>query len=128
MNATGARRSGGNLKYNLTLSSLLLTGMAWFSFRKSKIHELPDNDYLLNTTIFTRFNPFDNPIMKNLYTRQVAIKHIKPELLVEKGKLVEEFTVAWTRSQDVSKSQKVKSNPDAVLVLADIAISVPGKS
>jgi hypothetical protein len=59
--------------------------------RKSKIYDLDSTDYLLGTTILARFNPYNNPVMKDVCVRKVPVDQIRPELLEKEGKLVEAF-------------------------------------
>ena len=50
--------------------------------RKSTIQQpLPANDYLFGTTLFARFNPYNNPAVSDVCKRRVPISKIKPELL-----------------------------------------------
>ncbi|KAK3690804.1 hypothetical protein LTR37_018978 [Vermiconidia calcicola] len=69
--------------------------VAWT--RHSKINDLPPTDYLFNTTIFSRFNPYNNPAMADICTRKVKLEKIRPELLEQEGKLVEAFSAGvWS--------------------------------
>ena len=61
--------------------------------RKSKVVPLPNGDYILGTTLFARFNPYNNPVTQDVCLRRVPLAQIKPELLERagEGKLVEKF-------------------------------------
>ena len=62
-----------------------------FYTRKSKIYPLQPTDYLFGTTLFARFNPYNNPAVSDICTRSVPLSKIKPELLEREGRLVEAF-------------------------------------
>ena len=55
--------------------------------RKSKIYDLDSTDYLLGNTILARFNPYNNPVMKDICVRKVPIDEIRPELLEKESRL-----------------------------------------
>lgn len=59
--------------------------------RKSKMYQVSDADYLLGTTIFARYNPNNNPAMKDVCIRSVPTQQIRPDLLEQESKLVETF-------------------------------------
>lgn len=59
--------------------------------RNSKIHPLPSTDYLFGTTLFARFNPYNNPSTSDVCIRRVPLTSIKPELIEKEGALVENF-------------------------------------
>lgn len=81
--------------------------------RKSKIYDLEPTDYLLGNTILARFNPYNNPMMKDICVRKVPIEQIRPELLEKEGKLVEAFCAGvWSgagRSTITCKTEMCKS-------------------
>lgn len=67
--------------------------------RRSKIYDMDSTDYLLGNTMLARFNPYNNPMMKDVCVRKVPIEQIRPELLQEDGKLVEAFSAGiWSGS------------------------------
>lgn len=59
--------------------------------RKSEVHPLPTTDYLFGTTLFARYNPYNNPVTRDVCTRRVPLQQIRPELLEREGALVEAF-------------------------------------
>ena len=59
--------------------------------RKSKIYDVSPTDYLVESTILARLNPYNNPSMKDVCLRKVPIGQIRPELLEGGTKLVEAF-------------------------------------
>ena len=72
--------------------SSLGTAVAFTAYtRKSKIYDMDPTDYLLGTTILARFNPYNNPAMKDICVRKVPIGQIRPELLENESKLTEAF-------------------------------------
>lgn len=78
INITGWGFLGGTLAYTI-------------SHRKSKVYPLPTTDYLFGTTLFARFNPYNNPATRDVCIRRVPLSQIKPELLEKEGALVESF-------------------------------------
>jgi hypothetical protein len=59
--------------------------------RKSKVYGLPRDDYLYGTSLFARFNPYDNPTTSDVCIRKVPLDQIRPELLEKDGALVQAF-------------------------------------
>ena len=59
--------------------------------RQNRIVDVPPSDYLLNTTLYARYNPNNSPITQDLCLRRVPLSKIKPELLEKEGKLAEAF-------------------------------------
>ncbi|PNS18529.1 hypothetical protein CAC42_5068 [Sphaceloma murrayae] len=66
-------------------------GSLAFYTRKSKIMPLPAEDYLYNTTFYSRLNPNSNPTMNDICIQKVPMSKIKPEYLEPDGKLAEKF-------------------------------------
>jgi hypothetical protein len=59
--------------------------------RKCTIVDVPRDDYIFQSTLFTRHNPNDSPVTQDLCLRRVPLEKIRPELLQEDGKLVQAF-------------------------------------
>ncbi|KAF2151301.1 hypothetical protein K461DRAFT_295366 [Myriangium duriaei CBS 260.36] len=66
-------------------------GTLVWTTRKSRMMRLPANDYVYNTTFYTRLNPKFHPAMGDICVRKVPISDIKEEYLASEGKLVERF-------------------------------------
>lgn len=67
------------------------TGAYLFWTRKCKITDVPASDYIYNTTLYARHNPYNAPVTHDNCLRRVPLEKIKPELLQQEGKLVEAF-------------------------------------
>lgn len=65
-------------------------GWLWYT-RKSHLGPLGLDDYLYHSTIMSRLNPDNHPAMSDICIREVPLSKIKPEVLNQEGKLVEEF-------------------------------------
>lgn len=68
-------------------------GWLWFT-RKCAFGPMDPNDYLFQSTIMARLNPDGHPGMSDQCIREVPLSKIKPELLKENGKLIEQFTAS----------------------------------
>lgn len=52
---------------------------------------LDPNDYIFHSTFMARLNPDQHPTFSDVCIREVPLAKIKPELLNQEGKLVEQF-------------------------------------
>ncbi|KAK5174073.1 uncharacterized protein LTR77_001153 [Saxophila tyrrhenica] len=99
-----------------TLSYVLAT-------RKSKIHPLDTSDYLMGTSLFARFNPYDNPVTRDVCIRRVPLSKIKPELLEQEGALVQSFCQGvwsgWGYAYQRRYLEKKYRGPDTATQLWD---------
>jgi hypothetical protein len=60
--------------------------------RKSQFVPFPTSDPILSSSTFRKYNPNNNPALRDICIRKVPLSKIKPELLEKDGKLVEAFT------------------------------------
>jgi hypothetical protein len=80
-----------------TLTGYTITGSAgayalWT--RKCRISDVPSDDYIFHSTLFTRHNPNNAPVTQDLCLRKVPLDRIRPELLKNDGgdgKLIQAF-------------------------------------
>ena len=74
-------------------STLAATASFYAITRHCKILPVSPSDYLLNHTLYARYNPNNAPVTQDVCVRKVPLKKIKAELLEEgeEGKLVEAF-------------------------------------
>ncbi|KAK3053427.1 hypothetical protein LTR09_005596 [Extremus antarcticus] len=91
--------------------------------RKSKVYPLPANDYLMGTSLFARFNPYNNPVTRDVCTRTVPLAQIKPELLEQEGALVQSFCrgvwSGWGYAYQRRYLEKKYRGPDTAIHLWD---------
>jgi len=71
--------------------SLVATSSWLWYTRQSHLQPLDHNDYLFQSTFMARLNPDNHPAMSDVCIRELPLSKIKPELLTEDGKLVEQF-------------------------------------
>jgi hypothetical protein len=62
-----------------------------FSTRKCQFVPFPTTDPILSSSVLRKYNPNNNPAVRDLCIRKVPLSEIKPELLEKDGKLVEAF-------------------------------------
>lgn len=59
--------------------------------RKNTILPVPASDYIFNSSLFARYNPYNSPVTQDLCLRKVPLSQIQPELLEKEGVLTEKF-------------------------------------
>jgi hypothetical protein len=67
-------------------------GVFDFWTRKCQFVPFPVSDPILSSSALRKYNPNNNPAVRDLCIRKVPLSKIKPELLEKDGELVEAFT------------------------------------
>lgn len=66
-------------------------GVFWGATRNDVFEHMDTSDPIFQSTFFKRFNPNRNPTLHDVCVRRIPLDKIKPELVEDKGKLVEAF-------------------------------------
>jgi len=66
-------------------------GAFFFATRNSPVGPLPDDDPLLKSRFYFKYNPSQNQPMKDYCCKKIPLSQIKPQLLEDSDKLVEKF-------------------------------------
>jgi hypothetical protein len=66
-------------------------GVFWGATRNDVFEPIDTSDPIFQSAFFKTFNPNRNPTLHDVCVRRIPLDKIKPELLENKGKLVEAF-------------------------------------
>ncbi|KAJ5991585.1 hypothetical protein N7499_004001 [Penicillium canescens] len=66
-------------------------GVFWGATRNDVFEPMDTSDPIFQSAFFKKFNPNRNPTLHDVCVRRIPLDKIKPELLENKGKLVEAF-------------------------------------
>lgn len=78
--------------YTAVLGATGVTGLAFFTTRKSTIVPVPTTDPIYSSSAYLAQNPNNNPVTQDIVIRRLPLSSIRPELLEKEGALVEAAT------------------------------------
>ncbi|KFZ04233.1 hypothetical protein V501_09218 [Pseudogymnoascus sp. VKM F-4519 (FW-2642)] len=78
--------------YTAILGTTGVTGLAFFTTRKSIIVPVPATDPIYSSSAYLAQNPNNNPVTQDIVIRRLPLSSIRPELLEKEGALVEAVT------------------------------------